>query len=289
MRQLDLRLLGLLHQDRHPGFQFRRLDGHRQAPAEAGFQPLFQAFDFLRIAVAGEDHLLAAFEKGIEGVEELLLGALLTGEELDVVDQQCVHRAVEALEFVDGVELQGLHHVRDETFRMQVDHLGVRVLLQQVVAHRMHQVGLAQTDATVEEQRVVTVLEVVRHLPGGGAGQLVGLALDEVLEGEGTVEIAGVLQRTFDLDVALGAHRRRCSGRHGGGQRIDAGFFRLVGVARHAGSRRHWRQLFTWHYHGRGRYRLHWRRRRSNRRRGSHVGLRWDDGGARRTATLAAY
>ena len=24
------------------------------------------------------------------------------------------------------------------------------------------------------------------------------------------------------------------------------------------GSRRHWRQLFTWHHHGRGRYRLHW-------------------------------
>ena len=34
------------------------------------------------------------FEQRLEGVEELLLGALLAGEELDVVDQQQVERVV---------------------------------------------------------------------------------------------------------------------------------------------------------------------------------------------------
>ena len=89
---------------------------------------------------------------------------------------------------------------------MQVDHLGIGVLLQQMVAHRMHQVGLAEADAAIEEQRVVAMLGVVRDLPGRGACQLVRFAFDEVLEGEGAVEIAGVLEPALDLHVALCTH-----------------------------------------------------------------------------------
>src|SRR3990167_5693322 len=91
---------------------------------------LFQAFDFFRVTVTGENHLLAAFEQGVEGVEKLFLGTLFLGEELNVIDQQCVHRTVEALELVDRIQVQGLDHVRDETLGMQVHHLGIRVLRQ---------------------------------------------------------------------------------------------------------------------------------------------------------------
>ncbi|MCY1496719.1 hypothetical protein D9M68_306600 [compost metagenome] len=107
---------------------------------------------------------------------------------------------------------------------MQVDHLGIRILLQQMVTHSVHQVGLAEADAAIEEQRVVAVLRIVGHLPGGCASQLVGLALDEVLEGEGTVQVAGVLQRAFDLHGTLGTNRRRGHRRR---QRVEvvAAFF----------------------------------------------------------------
>ncbi|MNN14620.1 hypothetical protein D3C81_1276940 [compost metagenome] len=72
----------------------------------------------------------------------------------------------------------------------------------------MHQVGFTQTHATIKEERVVTVLWVVRHLPGRSPGQLVGLALDEVFEGKGAVQIAGVLERAFYLHGTLfGANR----------------------------------------------------------------------------------
>ena len=37
---------------------------------------------------------------------------------LDVIDQQCVNRAVESFELTDGVVLECLNHVRNETFRM---------------------------------------------------------------------------------------------------------------------------------------------------------------------------
>ncbi|MNT68621.1 hypothetical protein D3C72_2068690 [compost metagenome] len=95
---------------------------------------------------------------------------------------------------------------------MQIDDLGIGILLQQVIAHRMHQVSLAQAHAAIEEQRVVTMLGIVRHLPGRSTGQLVGLALDEIVEGEGTVQVAGVLEPAFHLNRALSARRSSLTG-----------------------------------------------------------------------------
>ncbi|MNE19232.1 hypothetical protein D3C81_1215800 [compost metagenome] len=86
---------------------------------------------------------------------------------------------------------------------MQVHHLGIRVLLEQVVTHSVHQVGFTQAHTAVQEQRVVAMLGVVGNLPGRSAGQLVGLTFDEVLEGKGAVQVAGVLERTLDLHGAL--------------------------------------------------------------------------------------
>ncbi|EJH67983.1 chromosomal replication initiator dnaA domain protein [Vibrio cholerae HE-45] len=94
----------------------------------------------------------------------------------------------------------------------------------------MHQVSLPQAHTAIEEQRVVAMLGVVRHLPGRCPRQLVRLALDEVVEGEGAIEVAGVLETTLDLYGTLGT---RCDGRsrrlrrsacHG----IEAGARRLL-------------------------------------------------------------
>ena len=82
------RRLRLADQDGHAGLELRRLDRHRKAPAEARFQPLFQARDLLRISIRSHDDLRLAFEQRVEGVEELFLRAVLVGEELDVVDEQ---------------------------------------------------------------------------------------------------------------------------------------------------------------------------------------------------------
>jgi len=224
--QIDFSLIGLLHQDRHTGFKLRRLDGNRQTPAEARFKTLFEPFDFFRVTVAGQNHLLTAFKQGVEGVEELFLGPLLARKELNVIDEQGVYRTVEALELVDGVELQGFNHVSYKTLGMQVHDLGIRVLLQQVVTHRMHQVSLTQTNAAIKEERVVTVLGVIRHLPRRSASQLVGFTLNEVFKGKGAVQVAGVLERTFNLNGALfGAHGSLL--RAGASHWIEAGTRRL--------------------------------------------------------------
>ena len=53
-------------------------------------------------AVGGEHELAAALVERVEGVEELLLGARLALEELDVVDEQDVGVAVALLEALDS-------------------------------------------------------------------------------------------------------------------------------------------------------------------------------------------
>ena len=69
---------------------------------EARAQPLFEIGDLVRILVGGEDDLPVRLVERVEGVEELLLRAILAGEELDVVHQQHVAAlAVAATELVD--------------------------------------------------------------------------------------------------------------------------------------------------------------------------------------------
>ena len=71
--------------------------------------------------------------------------------------------------------------------------------------------GLAQADAAVEEQRVVGLARVARHLDGGGLGELVALALDEAVEGEVRVDPAAEhASAPARRGSARRADRRRC-------------------------------------------------------------------------------
>ena len=176
--------LGLRHQDRDAGFEFRRLDRDREAPAEARLQALLEARDLLRVAVAGEDDLLLAFEQRVERVEELFLRLRLAGEELDVVDQQRIERAVGLLELVDGVVLQRPHHFADESLAVHVGDARGGIALADQVADRVHEVRLAEADAAVDEKRVVGAPRVLADLVGGRPRELVALALDEARERE---------------------------------------------------------------------------------------------------------
>jgi hypothetical protein len=54
----------------------------------------------------------------------------------------------------------------------------------------MHQVGLAEADAAVDEQRVVGLAGISRDLHRGRLGELIALALDEGVEGEVRIDAA---------------------------------------------------------------------------------------------------
>jgi hypothetical protein len=93
--------------------------------------------------------------QGVEGVEELFLGALLAGEELDVVDEQDVDGAVLVAEAGHLVVADGVDHLVGELFAGDVADGGVGLAALDEVADGLHEVGLAHADAAVEEERVV--------------------------------------------------------------------------------------------------------------------------------------
>ncbi len=60
-----------------------------------------------------------------------------------------------ALELVEGLALICLDHVGDVLLGVDVADAGIGLFVQQLVADRVDQVGLAQADTAVQEQRVV--------------------------------------------------------------------------------------------------------------------------------------
>ena len=71
------------------------------------------------------------------------------------------------LSVIDGIELQRFHHISHKAFGMQIDDLGVGLLLPQGIAHSVHEVGSTQTHATVYKQWVVGAAGVFSDLLGG--------------------------------------------------------------------------------------------------------------------------
>src|SRR4051812_9135850 len=86
--EMDFERLRLLAENGDPRLRVRWLQLGGEAPVETRDQPRFESVQFGRRAIAGEDDLLMAIEKRIEGVEKLLLRTLAATEELDVVDEQ---------------------------------------------------------------------------------------------------------------------------------------------------------------------------------------------------------
>ena len=192
---------GLGKQDRHAHLELGRFERHRKAPAETRNQPLLDAGDFLGVGVAGDHHLLVRLDERVEQIEELFLGSALAAEELDVVDEQQIERAVVTLEVVEGLVLIGPHHVGDVGLGVDVADLRLGAGVEDVIADGLDQVRLAKTDAAVDEQRVVGS-RMLGYLHPGGARQLIGLAGDEGGEGKPRIQA-----RLFAAPAAL--HRRR--------------------------------------------------------------------------------
>src|SRR3990167_7161557 len=71
---------------------------------------------------------------------------------------------------------------------MDVENFGGGFVLQQAVPHGMHQMGLAQANATVNEKRVVQMPWNCGYVHGCRPGHAVGRTLHQGVEGEHGVE-----------------------------------------------------------------------------------------------------
>jgi len=112
-------------------------------------------------------------------VEEFLLRAVFAGEELDVVDEEDVDLAVAFAEPGEFAVLDGADVVVGELLGGDVENLEVLFVFLDEVADGLHQVGFAETDAAVEEERIVGARGGLGDGHGGGMGELVVHADDE--------------------------------------------------------------------------------------------------------------
>ena len=166
--------------------------------SNAAAQPLLQGEDRLGRPVGREDDLLAVLVDRIERVEELFLGAFLVRDELDVVDEQQVDPAVARPEVVDLALLDAGDELVGELLAGGVDHALARELRDDRVADGVHQVGLAEAHAAVQEQRVVRVARALGHRQRGRVGEPVRRAHDEVRERVARVEVGRATLRRPD-------------------------------------------------------------------------------------------
>ena len=109
-------------------------------------------------------------------MEKLLLGALLACHELYVVYKEHIQVPVFFTELGTSFVLDGLYIVIHEGLTGIVEDLGVRVVFEYVVGHRMHEVGLAETNASVQIKYLVYVSGALSHSYRGCMGHLVAVS-----------------------------------------------------------------------------------------------------------------
>ena len=223
-RQRDLLLLGLLLQNRDLGLEIGRLNVGDQTPLEAAAQAVFDLGQFLGRAVAGDDDLLHRLVQRVEGMEELLLGALLLREELDVVDEQHVDVAKLVAEAGHLVVAQRVDHLVGELLAGDIADGGLRLAALDLVADGLHQMGLAHADAAVEEERVVGLGRTLGHGLAGGVGKLVAAADDEGVEGVARVELGRAVP--VEAGLRAGGNQSGCSVRASGRHRGEPAWLR---------------------------------------------------------------
>ena len=199
-------LLRLGAQDGDARLEIGRRQVGDQAPLEAAAQPFLERRDELGRPVGRQDDLLAVLVDRVERVEELFLRPFLVGDELDVVDEQQVDAPVARPEVVDLALLDAGDELVGELLAGRVDDALAREARQHLVADGVHQVGLAEAHAAVQEERVVGVAGSLGHGQAGGVGQTVGRADDEVAERVARVEAGAAALRPPPTPAGLEAH-----------------------------------------------------------------------------------
>ena len=183
--------LELVADDARPGLIVGRLDTGDQAGGHAAAEVLVDAGDAADRQGRGEDHPPPGLDQVVEDGVELLLGLVLAGQGVHVLDEQ--HVAVVDVflgELLHGVGADALDHVRGELLRGQVVQTGGGRRAEHLVDHGLGEVALAQPGGAVHEQAVAEGGVTGGQRLAGRAGEQVGLAHHELLEGEGRVERA---------------------------------------------------------------------------------------------------
>src|ERR1041385_1640223 len=128
---------------------------------------MLEILNFAGGAVACEHDLFMTFVQGIKGMEELLLNPLLASQELDVVDQQHIRLPVFFAKTDKLIVLDAIDVLIGELFRGDVSDATAFFMGGHVMADRMQQVSLPQTNTAIEKKRVIGFAGCLGHGEGG--------------------------------------------------------------------------------------------------------------------------
>ena len=182
IRHLDSSFPGFLAEDRDARFKVGRLDIGDEPPLKPRHEALLKPGDVFGGTVARDDNLLVRVVERVKRVEKLLLGCLLLGDEVDVVHEEDIDGPVAAPEFRGRFGLDRGDELVGETLAGNVDDPLVGPPSVNRLADGVHEMGLPQSHAAVDEERVIRLRRRFGHRQRGCVGEPVALPDDKPVE-----------------------------------------------------------------------------------------------------------
>src|SRR4030042_2998141 len=90
----------------------------------------------------------------IERMEEIILGFLFSGKELDIVNDQYIHAPLEIGEVTGTIALDGVGEFNGEFFAGDVNHPPCLGVGEGVVAYGLDEVCFTKSRSSVDDERV---------------------------------------------------------------------------------------------------------------------------------------
>ena len=169
--------------DRDPRLETRSLDECHKTRRESTGESLFQIWNFARRGIRTQDDLLAQLRERVEGVEELLLGLLMSREKVDVIDDHDIRGAKSIAEISHPPSTNGFVKEIHERVARDVAQAQRGLIAQHSLADRVQEMGLAQADAAMNEEWVVGAARLRHDCVRRGMRESVSWTHDKRVEG----------------------------------------------------------------------------------------------------------
>ena len=115
-------------------------------------------------------------------MEEFLLRPDVPAEAMDVIDDQQIHMAIPEPELLHVAVLHRRDELIHEAVAGEVENPQVGLPFEHPLTYRLKQMGFAQPDPAVDEQRVVRLARLLGHGNAGRVGELIARPGDKLLE-----------------------------------------------------------------------------------------------------------
>src|SRR5215471_19688912 len=147
--------------------------------------------------------------EGVEGVKKLLLSALASGQELNVIKDQDIDPAEPSLEFSHPfAPNRAYQFIHEGLGGHEQDPAAGGARAAEMMSDGGHQMSLAETDAAINKEGVVFFARSLGDRQRGGMGELVARPDDEFGKGE-----AGIQLRVEWPPLGFICAGSRCDGR----------------------------------------------------------------------------